>query len=329
MRYLKQHKLIRLAGCVSIISTSILGCSAEENALNFGRSESKQSANGDDASRLPTTDLQQNCGLQPGATSVPGQQVFQQRLASLPIVVQGAQLGVAYQVTTSAQVDVQGLSDQTIKSIAVTVMDVQVSSNTLGIPLAIAKTKARKTAEGKSGVITAKRLENGQWLNLVSGTNPEYQGLFCAVSATKSVTDDTGEEKENGQVEFTPALVNTLNPNAPRATFDKELAAPRVFNVTANVTAAKKNWSTGSQVGAITITPISPAVQLNGQSLAADVAYDISANFPGGAYKFGLSRSQKVYINTTTHTIEAIVDDSGSIDPNTKKELPPTILIRQ
>lgn len=322
------NKILILAGCLSICSMGLIGCSADEKGLDFGRSE-KKGANQESAARQETVDLQQTCGLQPGATSNPGQQVFQQTLASLPIVVEGASLGIGYRVTTAAQLSIQGLSDQTIRDIQVQVSDVQVTSNPLGIPLAIAKSKAKKAAEGKSGTITAKRMVNGDWLNLVSGTNTEYNGLFCGVAATTSVTDNTGEEKENGQVEFTPALVNNINPNAPRATFDKELATPRIFHVTANVTEAKKDWTKGSQTGTITIAPIAPTAQVNGQSIASDVAFEIRADFPGGSYKVGLSRSQKFFINTSTHTIEVIIDDTGSVDPQSKRELPPTVLIRR
>ena len=318
----------RHAGISILIALLCAGCSANENGIDFGKRSSQQSSPGGSSNASTgVIDMQATCGLPPGAMNTPGTQIFQQNMKSLPIVVQGTSMMVGYTVSTQASVNLVSLNDRTTQNISVQVLSVETSSNIFGIPKAIAQGKADDAAKAKSGSVTTNRLSNGAWLNLVSSPNPEYQGLFCAVSGNKSVTSATGGA--TGNVEFTPALVNNVSPLAPRATLDKELSAPRVFHVTANVTSAAEGWASGSQAGTITITPIPPTTQVNGQTFAADVAYEVKADFPSGAIKVGLSRNQKFFINTKTHTMEAVVDDSGALDPQSGAELPPTVLVRQ
>lgn len=314
----------------AVIILLLAGCSANENGIDFGDKNENKSGDalGGTSSTPPgVPDTQTTCGLPAGALNTPGTQIFTGNFKSLPIIVTGTSMFVGYRITTQASVNLVVLNDSATQNINVQVQKVETSSNVLGIPQAIAKKKANEAAEAKSGSVTTTRIPNGTWINLVSGGNPEYQGLFCAVSGTKSLSNNTGGGP--GQVEFTPALVNSINPLAPRETLDKELSAPRVFNVTANVTTALDSWKAGSHVGTVTITPIPATAQIEGLSIAADVAYEVKADFPLGASKLGLSRNQKFFINTKSHTFEAIIDDSGALDPRSNAELPPSILIRQ
>lgn len=313
-----------------LITLLLAGCSANENGIDFGNKNDKtqgEAAAAANATPSSIIDTQTTCGLPAGSMNTPGTQIFTSSYKSLPIIVTGSSLMVGYRVTTQATMNLVGLNDGTNQSINVQVMNVETSSNFLGIPQSVAKKKAGEAAKMKSGSVSTTRISNGNWINLVSSGNPEYTGLFCAVSGTKSLSNNTGDG--HGQVEFTPVLVNSISPLAPRETLDKELSAPRVFQVTAKVTTALENWEAGSHAGTITITPIPATAQFGGQTIAADVAYEIKADFPVGSNKLGLSRNQKFFINTKSHTIEAIIDDSGAIDPRSEAELPPTILIRQ
>jgi hypothetical protein len=55
-----------------------------------------------------------------------------------------------------------------------------------------------------------------------------------------------------------------------------------------------------------------------------DAAYEATTVIEGHeAKKFGLSRRQVFFINTTERKLVGALDDSGQVNPADKKELPP------
>lgn len=313
---------------IAVVVAFLSGCSADEGLSLGGKKNDSQNQGANATQQNQTVDMQAQCGLPPDAMNDKTKPIFQQNLQSLPIVVSGSMM-VGYTVITQANVSISSLSDQVTQNIDVQVLDVKTTSNIFGIPMAIAKGKAKDATKAKSGSVTTYRMSNGAWLNLTTDRNqPAYNGLFCAVAGTSKIQNNTGGE--SGEVQFTPALVNAINPLAPRATIDKELGAtPRVFPVTASISGGRKEWASGTQQGTITITQIPATTKVGETTIAGDVAFEIRADFAVGANKVGVSRNQKFFLNTTTHTIEAIIDDSGATDPTSNAALPPTVLMRK
>ncbi len=304
---------------------SISGCSPDESMVGGGR---KKGGESNAESVKEGIDFEEACGINPKDPS--DKIVFEQTLRSLPIVVQGVQMGLTYRVTTTANLHITSKVGSGTQDVSVTVDNVETTAGNvfvkwIGTP--IAKKKASNQALAASGPKQVEQLPFGQWLNLTY-EKPEYKGLVCGLTATKKITDNTDG---NGIVEFLPALPNTLNPKASRESIEAEIGDGRTFQVTAEIKSTKEGWPSGTVPGTVTVKPRAPTFTMSdGKSYASDIAYEVIvdfANAPGKKTKPSFATHQLFFINTTSHDFEAIVDLSApELEDGTK--VPPKVMLR-
>ncbi len=324
--YLLKYYLIRTAITVSA-AFSFLGCSPDESMVEVGKRKGSEDATPESITK-EAIDFEKTCGI--NTKDNEDAIVFAQTLRSLPIVVEGEQMGAKFRVTTTATLQIESKVGKGSQTVSVTVDDVKVVGSNPIISLvgkAIAKKKATTQAEKASGPKQTEQLPFGQWMNLVY-EKPEYEGLLCAISATKKVTDNT---EGNAVVEYLPALPSSINPKAPRETLEKEIGEGRSFPVTANVISPKAGWPTGQVQGTVTIKPRVPTFSMSdGKTYASDVAFEVIVDFPaaaGAKSKPSFATHQLFFINNTNHDFEAIVDQSNLVMEDGTK-VPPKVLLK-
>ena len=279
-------------------------------------------------------DFAKECGLNTEKMDDENAVLLQQSLTSLPITIEGTQTGVAFSVTTQAKVNISATAKRATQNVAVSVLDTKAQAPSGGgliglivgaVAPGVVKNKANEQAEENSGTTTSDALPQKDWLQLVDGGNPEFEGLLCAATGGKTMTINQG--KETVVVQFSPALINSVSPFAPIERMRKEIGQSRTFKITANVQGGSASDSSGVFTGTSTIREINPKFNCQGTTRQADIAYEIINNFPGGAYKVGLSKRQAMYIDTKAKKIVAIINEDDRVDPQLKKTLPPVCLV--
>lgn len=303
-------------------------CSPDNISVSTGSREAPVNK----AKTAEVIDVEKTCGLKAAAEGEEDDRVvFTQYLQSLPIVITGTQMGAKYRVTTQAHLQIETRNESgTQQNLQVEVKKVETSASNIFVQMiapSVAKSKATKSAQKLSGPKQTVSLPNGQWLNLVTAGG-EYKDLFCAIRASKTVTDNSGED--TAIVEYSPALPNSINPLAPRETLEREIGQGRTFNVRGKITKTKEGYpAMGDYDVVVQITPRSPSFTLgDGTSVSSDIAYDVIVTFKdGGSAASPLSSKQSFFINTTNKNFDAIVDSSDRVVDGTKA--PPTILLKQ
>jgi hypothetical protein len=307
---------------LSIVVTTMVvaGCSPDTEAVDTGRrkaatNEPGTDNTGDANGSQTIVDYKSKCGVDPKDDE--NKIIFEQTLRSLPIVVTGVQMGAAFKVTTTATLHIASTVGGGNQNVSVTVDDVQVNAGNFlmnAIAKGIAKKKAQTSAEKASGAKKTETLPFGQWMNVVAQNPQEFGGLFCGVSATKKITDDTDG---HGEVEFAPALPSTINPRADEAALKQEIGQGRVFHISANVLSPKPGWQPGTSQGTVTITPVPAQFKMtDGTTYASDIGFSVVVDFPmadGQKSKPSFATKQMFLINTKTHEFEAIVDQTQQV----------------
>ncbi|MCX6117488.1 MAG: hypothetical protein NT027_08105 [Proteobacteria bacterium] len=323
-----KYHIFRFLATISA-AFAFLGCSPDDSMVDVGKRAPAKEADGESKTAMKEgIDFEKTCGIdtKAGDDAI----VFAQTLKSLPIVVQGQQMGANFRVTTTATLQIESKTGKGSQNISVTVDDVKVVGSNPIISLigqAVAKGKAKKQAEAASGPKQTESLPFGQWMNLVH-EKEEFSGLLCAISATKKETDNT---EGNAIVEYLPALPKSINPRAPKETLEKEIGDGRSFAVTANVISPKKGWPTGQTQGTVTIKPRSSSFSMSdGTSYASDIAFEVIVDFPvapGSKVKPSFASHQLFFINNTSKDFEAIVDQSNPVMEDGTK-VPAKVMLR-
>lgn len=307
------------------------GCAMD---AGFDASTNRGAKSSDKKKDFGVFDFSKECGLPTEKMDDENAIMLQQSLTSLPIKVEGTQTGVAFSVTTQAKVNISATAKRATQNVAVSVIDTKAQAPSGGgliglivgaFAPGVVKSKANETAEENSGTTTSDAMPQKDWLHLVDGGNPEFEGLLCAAQGGKTMTINQG--RETMVVQFSPALINSVSPLAPIERMRKEIGQSRTFKVTANVQGGSAANATGSFSGSTTIREINPKFNCQGTTKDADIAYEFIHNFPGGAYKVGLSKRQVMYIDTKKKKIVAIINEDDKVDPQLKKTLPPVCLV--
>ena len=302
-----------------------------ENGLNGLGSGSKQGGSkppGNGESAPEVFDFVKECGIPQEKIDDPNAVMFEANMTSFPIVIEGSTMGANFRVITQAKVHILAKADQSVQEITVKPKDsAATGAGIIGaIAPLIVKGKAESAAKDNSGSTTSTSLPKKEWIKLTDGTNPEYAELLCAATGTKSIAINKGGA--HATVTFTPTLVNAVSPFAPVERMRKELGSGRTFKVTASVQGSGNGLAAGTVQGTTTIREVSPTFTYMGQTVTADIAWEIVNTFPGGTYKVGLPKRTVMYIDTTNKTFKAILAEDDRIDDTLKKSLPPIYLIK-
>jgi hypothetical protein len=286
-----------------------------------------------------TFDFSKECGLPADKMDDPNAILLQGNFTSLPITITGSQMGVQYSVTTRAKLSLSATSSKATQTISVEVVDTKAvppqATNIIGLLVGafapgVVKNKAQSAASGKSGTSTSEAMPQKDWLKLTDGSNPEFKDLLCAGQGSGRSSKQEGGSAV--QVTFSPALINAVSPLAPIERLRKEIGDGRSFAVTAAVSGGGKDYAQGSVSGRVSVREISPNLaseeSCQGANRNADIAYEFTNEFPGGASKVGLPKRLAMYIDTKNKQLVAIINQDDKIDPELKKSLPPVCLVR-
>jgi len=314
-KFLLATSLLTFSSCGNIALMMVSGNSTEVEGLN---------ATVDGAS------FAERCGAKASQLSDPSFIVIDQKLRSTPIVVKSARGGINVEVTLQGNLQVRataGLSTQeTNVKVVKLVADDQTPDHPEGL---FSKAEAEKAAAENSQRLTSWGMSSGLLL-LLQKSDPIFKNVLCSVGFTskQKLESITG----NGLVTFEPGLPTALNPRASAATLSSELGDSRSFSATATIKQAAKDWAVAGTSAKVTVTfrKISPdpksvnGMPTNAPAINPDVAYEATTVVEGhDAKKFGLSRRQVFFLNTSERRLVGALDDSGQLNPADKKELPP------
>jgi hypothetical protein len=300
----------------------------------FDASSERGSANLGKKKDFGTFDFTKECGLQEDKMDDDNAIMIQQSLTSRPIKIEGEQMGVRYSVETEAKVNISATKTRATQTIKVNVTNTSSQAPSGGgfmgmivgiFAPGVVKSQANEQADANSGTTTTDALPQKDWLHLTDGGNKQYEGLLCAAQGAKTMTIQEG--KDTVVIQFAPALINAVSPLAPIERMRKEMGESRSFNIQASVMGGSAGYAQGTVSGTTTIREIDPRLECDGIVKQANIAYEITNNFPGGAYKVGLSKKQRMYIDTQRKKIIGIINEDDKIDPKLKKALPPVCLI--
>lgn len=162
----------------------------------------------------------------------------------------------------------------------------------------------------------------GDWLNTTE-FNEAFTNLMCAPIGTSSTSSWTS----SGEIltKFSPLLVNHLSPLVSFDRLTQEIPGDRSFNVTADVnfSAESKNpdLRSGQKSGSVTIKKIAPRLSV----INGDIAYEITNDFPGGAYTVGLPKRVVYLLDASHKKVKAFsveMDNPAGIDLGLKQNVP-------
>jgi hypothetical protein len=281
-------------------------------------------------------DFEKECGISQKQLDDKNAVLLSGSYTSFPIIVEGKS-PVAYRVILQAAVTISATSKgSTLNQKISQALPAEAGNFILnGIVAGIAEGKARDA----SGTTFTESLPIAEWLK-ISGPNgvPEMKDLLCAVTGAKSAVANRGEGTLSAT--FTPALISSVSPLAPPERMRKEIGpGGRKFNVTANVTSipqkASGAFKLGSKSGTISIREVNPTISVVNRAaeinstITADIAWEVTNEFPGGAYTVGLPKTMTFLIDTTKKQIRAIKIFDDRPDAMSGEILtPPVVLVK-
>ena len=329
------------AGMLSFLCVCALAffaCSPEAITVDSGKKAAEKEADGNakvTGAGDEVIDMEKTCGIKKAAPGEdPDRILFSINLKSLPVIIQGSQMGLEFKVTTTVTQKIEGRAKSGAKLEGlISVDNVEVSAKSQLLKLLgpiVAKAKATDQAKQMSGPVQNESLPSGQWLNLVT-EGGQFKDLLCGIAPAikKQVNLWGGKE---AVLEWVPGLPLALNPNAPRETFEKEIGSGRNFQITSKLTKTKDGWpKIGEYPTTVTIKPREPTFAMSdGKTYAGDIAFEIAikANLDPKFKGYDpISSTRSYFINLKERTFEAIVDTSQAVTSGVKN--PVVVLLRQ
>ena len=273
-------------------------------------------------------DFTAECGFTKNELLDPATSVFDGRYTSVPLEIVGSTAGVGFRVITVADVSINALLTQQTQNVNIRVIQAGPTSTSYLARLATGtiKGKADQGAKDNSGVVRATSVPATEWITMNSAPDSVFSGILCGGLGTASLNIQRTTSSAN--IVFSPAAILAINPKATLPRLQKEIGEQKTFPITATVSGRGKGFKTGTQSGTQTIRAIDPNININGETITADSAWEITFSFPGGAYSVGLPSRQSFYVDHQGKVFKAIINESDEIDDTTGKPLPPVYLIR-
>ena len=269
------------------------------------------------------------CGAKASDLSDPSYKVVDQVMKS-SFIVRGEKSDITYDATFEATITVQATSGQGSQ-----VTDVKLANLRSDDNGRFSKPQVEAEAAKQCNTKTTKSMGTGLLLKLQK-TAPEFQDVECSVGFTAMSKVENSEAI--GQVIFDPGAPLALNPRASLLTYEKELGKSRTFTSLATIQLQGKDWAAVGTQAKITVTwtKVSPDIKqtkgapAGAKSLDADLAYEVTVTAGGvDVSTFGLSKRQVFFINSANHKLVGVLDDSGRVNPSSKKPLDPVLAIVQ
>jgi len=328
-----QFRVRSCLGLAVTVAAFLIGCSMD-TGFDVAGNRAASSRNGN--KKYEVFDFVKECGLAKDKMDDDNAVVLQQSFTSLPIKIEGVdkKTNVAFSVTTVAKLNISSTKSRATQTVNVSVLDTQAKAPSNGglmgaivglFAPGVVKSKADASAQENSGTTTSDALPQKDWLHLVDGGNAQFKGLLCAGQGGKTATIQQG--KDTVVVEFSPALINSVSPLAPVERLRQEMGETRTFNITANVQGGGAEYAKGAVQGRTIVREIEPTFNCQGTTRTADIAYEFTNEFPGGAYKVGLPKKQVMYIDSKNKKFVAIINQDDKVDEQVGGTLPPVCLL--
>lgn len=292
------------------------------------------SGNGTDVEGLNATaegaSFAERCGAKASQLADPSYVLLDQKMKSSPIVVKTNKGGIKVEVTFKGELRIRASAGQSTQETKVTVENLVSDDQTINNPQGkFSRAEAEKAAAEASQRVTSWGMSSGLLL-MLQKSDPMFRNILCAVGFTsrQKLESITG----NGLVTFEPGLPTSVNPRSSAANLDAEIGESRSFSAIATIKQAAKDWAPAGTTAKVTVTfrKINPdqksvaGMPASAPAINPDVAYEATTVVEGhDAKKFGLSRRQVFFVNTTERRLVGALDDSGQLNPADKTELPP------
>ncbi len=287
------------------------------------------------SSRLLDTALPQNfdflaeCGLTRQDAENPEFEIFSANYKSLPLRISGSSTGVGFRVTTTANIAIQSTLSKTIQNIAISVNEAIPTSNSFLAKMAASKIKqsADEGALTSSGTVTTTQIPLADWIHMNRNTVGALNAAICGSLGTSEI--QISKPKQNVVIRFSPPIILGPNPRASLSRLKTEFTQELSFRVDATTSGNSREIVKGTQSGWQTIRSIDPIIEVDGERIEADAAWEILFAFPKGAYSVGLPSRQAYYLDAKSKTFSLIVTQSDQVDPTVGSPLPPAYLMHQ
>jgi hypothetical protein len=281
------------------------------------------------ASSADGASFSSRCGAKASELSDPAYTVVDQVMKST-FIVSGTKAEITYEATFEATVKVKASSLASSQVTLVKVVNLRSDDDGR-----FSKTQVDDAAASQSNTKTTKGMGSGRLLKL-QRSDPRFLGIECSVGFVASSKIENSEG--TGLVAFEPGLVSSVNPKASMDTYIKELGSKRTFVSVATIQEQAKGYAAvGAQATITTTITKVPAdakrtagVPSDAPVVKADVAFEVTSVASGiDLSTFGVSKRQVYFINTSTHQLVAVLDDSGRVNPSSKKPLDPVLAVLQ
>ncbi len=265
----------------------------------------------------PLVQIQKDCGINLADLADPNKTLFQARYRSIPITISGTVFIINYTVVVQAVLEILSKNTGGTQSVKVSVLSASPS---------LAQSKAESAAEQATSSSQSVGVSQKE-MSKISATNKQFEGLLCAVTATKESTSSS-----SGTLSYEPGLPATISPFASVAQQQKEIGQGRDFDVVVNVKSSAKGLAAGSKIsGRVSIRPVAPqlVIPYNGQNIVvrAKGAYMVQNMFQDEKTTIALGMPLRTvfYTDGDAKKFLAIVADTGQEMQGTR--LPLTVFL--
>ena len=312
--------------CCGLLAVATSSCAIKQkDGGKSGKSPWRPVQNTSDA-----FDFNKNCGLPEDAPD--DAIIFSQNLKSLNFVVEAGMAAFKARVEAEASLAISGKANGGTQKIDVKVNKVtDLSNNPTAMKSLITKIGARIVAGSRGGTITSSALPFKDWIKLVDGANPEYNGLLCAVTG-----DATSQKAEApGKLyEFSPALVTSINPRASAEQRAKELGNGRKFSIKATLTNPIAKRVIASTTGSVQIRQVKPELRATDPltkrtvNIKADAAYEVISDFSAGKADFQDYNSKVTfYLDEKNKKFSAITQEELPSTADAEMQMPMIVML--
>ena len=275
-------------------------------------------------------DFSRNCGLDDNAPD--DALVFSQNLKSLNFVVEAGMAGMRARIEAEASLAINSKATSGTQKIDVKVNKVtDLSNNPTAMKSLITRIGARIVAKGRGGTVNSTAVPFKDWVKLIDGANPEYNGLLCALMGEAS---HQKEEDKAKLYEFSPALVASINPKASVEQRNKEIGEGRRFTIKATLTNPFAKRVVATTSGTVQIRPVSTRLRATDPltkrvvDIQADSAYEVLSDFTAGKANFEAFNSKiTFYLDHNKKNFMAITQEELPSTADSDMKMPMIVLL--
>jgi hypothetical protein len=280
--------------------------------------------------QVQAIDLTAECGLSSQSMAESDFVLDNSELSGLPFMqLIGQSMGVMYKIGTSENL---GMVSKTTSSTEATKFEI-VSSESLsttstnsflnaifgsmiGTNTPYSVQKMHPFVSDISTNLNANSLSVSESIKFANDASNGLNKFMCATRLWRETTITNASNKINAKVSFSPPAIGGINPYAPLNQIRKEIGTSRTMSVVAKSSGTGlASIDKGDITGQVSIKEIPAKFNCFGQTYSGDFAYEITNDFPNGAYSVGLPKKRSVLLDTVNKKIIAVITETDMVPP--------------